>query len=293
MVPMKKFLSEIPIYEYLCHFVIGALLFPLFFYFVQVEVEPNDNDGSSICASLGDVFPSRSHVDAPGYRSKTTNINIANSSVGDIDLNNSMQNHGNIIGHEESVIRNIVSVDAVENQCVGSKLRLRRLFNRMVVVFKKSPMLFFLILSYAIGLIVHNIVEILRSLFRPRTTIGKFKCEVFLKALFVSNSSYVIKCSRYKANHDNKDYYNAYRIVQSDSESRVLLSHLERQSSFLINLCFVILLYVIASFCFKENILLMLISFIAAIFAYVNSQCKVYRIVWENYYFMSSNNDLS
>lgn len=142
-------------------------------------------------------------------------------------------------------------------------------------------LIFEIALCYVFGLLIHNFVEVVRSAFGPGTTKGKVCLCLLLRVVFARNDAKVIDTSRYEPNHDNHDYYEAYRKVEQ-GRNRRLLSRVEYQASFLLDLFFVIVLFFLkqligSCWSFGGNV----IFFIILLLAVFQAQRKVYRLVWE------------
>ncbi|MBR6068538.1 MAG: hypothetical protein IKP45_12165 [Bacteroidales bacterium] len=97
--------------------------------------------------------------------------------------------------------------------------------------------LYFWIISYCLGLVLHRTIEFFRNLWSYSST---YSCPNFFLTIFHRNNPKVIKDCQYKVEHDNKDYYLQYYRVKNSS-----ISSLEAQEAFLRDLFWVEIIYLI------------------------------------------------
>lgn len=111
--------------------------------------------------------------------------------------------------------------------------------------------LYFWIISYCLGLVLHRTIEFFRNLWSYSSTYSCSHCPNFFLTIFHRNSPKVIKECQYKAEHDNKDYYHQYyRVKNSSSSSRI--SSLEAQEAFLRDATIVEVLYFLSAIAVKN-----------------------------------------
>lgn len=103
--------------------------------------------------------------------------------------------------------------------------------------------LYFWIISYCLGLVLHRTIEFFRNLWSYSST---YSCPNFFLTIFHRNNPKVIKDCQYKADHDNKDYYLQYYHVKNSSHSSSI-SSLEAQEAFLRDVTLVEILYLLSA----------------------------------------------
>lgn len=108
--------------------------------------------------------------------------------------------------------------------------------------------LYFWIISYCLGLVLHRTIEFFRNLWSYSST---YSCTNFFLTIFHRNNPKVIKDCQYNAYHDNKDYYLQYYRVKKSSYSSSI-SSLEAQEAFLRDLTLVEILYLFCAIELKK-----------------------------------------
>lgn len=112
--------------------------------------------------------------------------------------------------------------------------------------------LYFWIISYCLGLVLHRTIEFFRNLWSYKNT---DTCPNFFLTIFHRNNPQAIKDCQYKADHDNKDYYLQYYHVKNSSHSSSI-SSLEAQEAFLRDVTLVEILYLLSAIAVKKIFLL-------------------------------------